>query len=275
MPDNFLKFEKANSDQMLIPNGSVFPFGQSDFSVCFWIKKSTDTGFSEGIIGDRKTEGGGFFSIEKNSADKIIGFFTRSGPPQSTPGFSLGDNDTWYHIVLTFENLINSYQLYFYKNTLEVDSKSGSFAFNFDDGQGVRIGCLYGGAFFFNGSLDDIRFYNKVLTEDEIIGIYNGGDGVKMDGTEPGLIWGSNCDDGEGTTVTDVKGGSDGSLSTDSIWELNGGKPFTEPDPEPETIFIEDRNNFTDGNSNLNGKRISATLQDGRSDGALTLGSSL
>jgi hypothetical protein len=283
MADNFLTFESANSEYMTIPNGSIFPMGTNDFSVSFWVKVASFPGAFKGIIGDRAALPGQFWGIE-NTASGIRGWVSKSAaPPSYTTEFTF-DTNTWTHIVMTFENNYpsNDFTLVFYKNTVEEETytpASNPQQFNFTLGSNIDVGSLYTTQSFFDGSLDDIRIYNKIINSTEISDIYNGGTGVKMDGSEDGLIWGSNCDDGTGTTVTNISdepGGSNATLSTTNIWEL-GGIPITIPDPEPEpsTIFIDDKNNFTDGYSNLSGRRISASLQEGRSDGALTLGSSL
>ncbi|MDT3401958.1 LamG domain-containing protein [Mucilaginibacter terrae] len=92
----------------------------------------------------------------------------------------------WHHAVVTFGNGA----ITFYVDGVQVknESLSGTLAklasptnlvigqqlpkdkFNFTDSSNPNY--FYGGSFF-KGSLDDIRYYNKVLTTDEVTRIYN------------------------------------------------------------------------------------------------------
>jgi hypothetical protein len=89
---------------------------------------------------------------------------------------------------------------------------------------------LIGGTYSGNlkAGIDDIRFYKGTAAQIEAISlsaIYNGGYGTKLTGQESYLVWGSNCDDGSGLAVTNVKGGSNGVLQSGITWQ-NGGTPI-------------------------------------------------
>lgn len=77
---------------------------------------------------------------------------------------------------------------------------------------------------------DSFSFYNAyILSESEIRDLYNKGQGDKIDGTETGINFGLNFDEGTGVTVTDNKVSSlVGTISSnaspfDDVWSETGG----------------------------------------------------
>lgn len=74
----------------------------------------------------------------------------------------------WYHIVIT-QNSSNYYSMYV--NGINITSGS-TVALNTKVASDLIGG--YGSVFNFNGSIDEVRIYNRALTAQEISGLYNG-----------------------------------------------------------------------------------------------------
>ncbi|HLM59524.1 MAG TPA: Calx-beta domain-containing protein, partial [Pyrinomonadaceae bacterium] len=90
--------------------------------------------------------------------------------------------DQWYHIAVTHNNVNNSSPRRIYINGTHVASEFGTIFANF------RTGLRIGGQVFtpFNGKLDEISLYNRVLTQGEILDIVSaGGDGKCAGGSIP------------------------------------------------------------------------------------------
>ncbi|PWT96570.1 MAG: hypothetical protein C5B52_15435 [Bacteroidetes bacterium] len=85
--------------------------------------------------------------------------------------FTLNPTSEWKHIVITSDGTTAKY----YLNGVLTSSISLTDATNAgDNSSDLYIGAdTHGVVEFYNGSLDEIRIYNRVLTESEIVGIYN------------------------------------------------------------------------------------------------------
>jgi hypothetical protein len=80
----------------------------------------------------------------------------------------------WYHVLVTRSGSSGSWTFNFYLNG--VLNKSVASATDPDASQTVTIGKLVGGgAYYFNGALDDLRVYNRALSVQEITKLYNMG----------------------------------------------------------------------------------------------------
>ena len=89
-----------------------------------------------------------------------------------TPTFTLSSLDAdqvgiWYHYVLTYDG-INTGKLY--KNGVLVDTKTSGTGAIKTTASPFYIGVSQ---FYWNGLVDDVRFYNRVLSADEAKQLYN------------------------------------------------------------------------------------------------------
>ncbi|MFN8712892.1 MAG: LamG-like jellyroll fold domain-containing protein [Bacteroidota bacterium] len=79
--------------------------------------------------------------------------------------------DQWYHVVFSF----NQKQMWFYLNGKLVGSLPKSVPVSYLPGDSVMIGNTANqkNSRYLSGAVDDIRFYNRVLSENEITDLYN------------------------------------------------------------------------------------------------------
>lgn len=83
--------------------------------------------------------------------------------------------NTWTHIVM-IRDYNNQFSIYRDGAFQASTTDSGSNALTFP---AVKMGAHFN-TLFFNGSLDDVRIYNRALTPDEISQLYAMGEGVKV-----------------------------------------------------------------------------------------------
>ena len=91
-----------------------------------------------------------------------------------------------------------------------------------DEAEPFIIGNTEGAIRTFDGKISDVRVYNAALNAGEITQIYNSGAGYGDTETEPtagnALVAWWIGKDGTGTTLTDVKGGYNGTITNGATW---------------------------------------------------------
>jgi hypothetical protein len=233
MSNNYLQFNGTNQ-YITVPDNDVLDVGDGDFSIAFWAKDIFD-GSNNFILAKLGYKVQHFNGAIYLNTTFLIG--------SSTAWFVLpNDTEGWQHIVVTRSG--STVTAFLNGSSIDVSGSADNRVLSaFGD---LNIG-LSGGNYL-TGSLDDIRLYKGlVLSQSEVSAIYNSGYGVKLDGTEDGLSWGSNCDTGTGDTLSDITGTVNGTLtgnSGDNMWEPGG------------VSFISDINAST---LNLGGMKLSVS----------------
>ena len=187
-----LTFNGTNS-YASVPNylGSM-----NTFSVAMWVKYAASQNTKTIFSNYGKASKGWVVGVDDAGSNKIkffLGGATLLSATALTPG-------TWYHVVVTYNNgnptiYINGAQ----------DSTSAS-TITFDATYyGNDIGRLGNGTQYFNGSLDDLRVYNRALSLSDVQAIYNGGAGTQS-GTSSGEIAHYLMDEGSGSFTADTAG---------------------------------------------------------------------
>lgn len=154
----------------------------TSYSVSLWAKQPTNAS-AQDLIDQRSSTGGTPILFLIRASSGSLSFFVRddAGNLASTSGGVL-TNQAWNFLTLTRSgNLVT-----FYVNGASVASASATLGtltsdqFNIgagSSGSAVRIN-------FFAGQLDDVRTYNRVLTAQEILDLYNPGIVLKGNGTK-------------------------------------------------------------------------------------------
>lgn len=122
-------------------------------------------------------------------------------------------------------------------NVLQSDTKTLAGEI---DGSNLQIGTQWSFASDYNGILDEIAFFNRVITPTERATQYAGGTGKSWDSTTTGLIMLLRFDDGEGTNASDATGnGHNGTLVNSPVW-VNGLITTTGGDVDTKFIRMTD-----------------------------------
>ncbi len=132
----------------------------------------------------------------------------------------------WYHLALTYNGSV----MKLFVNGQLTNSKqvSGKLHVN---GRDFVIGSNNGAQKFFNGSIDDVRFFNKALTQTEIQAIYNNKDNSGGDDSD-----GDGVKDSEDDYPNDparafnnyFPAANFGSLSFEDLWPGQGDYDFND-----------------------------------------------
>jgi len=145
--------------------------GTSAFTVSMWVKDSSNVYYC--------------FSVGSASAGIAIhthgfayghpGFNINNPTSQSAEYFNGTINAGWTHFVVTKEAGATHKQANSYINNVycsNLGNSGGNTQVNID-GTNVIIGSLYmAGAYNFDAAIDDVRFYNRVLTAAEVNTLY-------------------------------------------------------------------------------------------------------
>lgn len=129
-----------------------------------WVKASSFVGGWHGIISNMTSWGTGFslqIGTTQNIAAMVSGaYLTTSWTPSI---------DTWYHIVATHDAATNVNVLYVNGH----EENRGTRAVTYEASPKTYIGAFYTSpSLLFQGTIDEVRIYNRALTADEVLTQY-------------------------------------------------------------------------------------------------------
>lgn len=193
------------------------------FTLLTWVKTSYSGGGcflafgAEGAlqgVGLQYTTWSDQFAVE-DATDQIVSDIT-------------ANDGNWHHVGLSYNG---SSALLYVDGVLSIKSSSIGYTnrtYNISTGNiGLGYRPYYGGSSYFNGYLDDTRIYTKALSSNEIIAIYNAGNGTEEIGSDttlyttnsmslvctnkvldfvPTATWMSILCSGSGITTNDIQG---------------------------------------------------------------------
>ena len=158
-----------------IGKSEAYPFkgGQNlPFSVEAWVKMNDLTAFN-GVIGNS----GECFYIRLFSNGRIEVFLKGSGGGYIKQEVSSVTSAGWHHLCVTYDGSGNRDNINIFWDSTEqsnAPSSSGTYTSLATTANNLQIGTINGGSYF-GGSLDEIKIYDKVLSNAEILKNYNNG----------------------------------------------------------------------------------------------------
>ncbi|UCD07236.1 MAG: DUF2341 domain-containing protein [Candidatus Aenigmatarchaeota archaeon] len=158
-----------------------------------WTNRTTILWFNANNVTKRQVlyeEGAGTrgFNVYVDDGKVFVGGWNDDAGQSNWPGTFLNTTisvDTWYFVGFVLENGTDSAgpdKFKGYINGSEFDSGDGRkiYAHSADigigamnDGAMFHNGTATGNGYYFNGSIDELRIYNRSLSADEILSIYN------------------------------------------------------------------------------------------------------
>ena len=212
---------------------------RDEFTVTGWF--NTRDWNLRNIIGNAHQAGAAAtgFNITTNSSQQLS-FRAKDGTVFQTAAVGGLQADTWYFYAATITETDMSLAVYDEDGTVGTDTSPHSLALNFSPGhEFFGIGRIGNTARDVYGSLDDIRVYNRALSDAEIEELYN----LRTPGLSRGLVGHWTFDDIDGTTVPDNSGnGNDGTM-VNSPQQINGvtGAALDFDESNPDYIEIGDQ----------------------------------
>lgn len=184
---------------------------------------------------------------DMNASTRFSTNLSPAGSPWGGKGNGTGVTFTenqWVHLTWVFDWNENTTNIYVdgvlgESKSLHADFQSKSLENNFD----VLVGAGYSNsdgsasvpAFFMNGEMDDLRFYNKALTLDEIKADMD----ATVDGTTDGLVAAYDFTDISGVEVPDISDhGHTGTLVNFPNYSTLYTVTIAAPDPEQGTLKV-------------------------------------
>lgn len=221
-----LNFDGSN-DYVTVPSATSLN-STSQITVSAWIKR-VGTGTRQFFVskGSANTVATTQYWLELTSGNVLV-FELASGSTEHklTSGFTLTDTQNWHHVVGTYDGTT---QKIFLDGVQDATTSTWSGALNAlsDD---VAIGNR--SVFYdipFNGSIDEVRIYNRALSAGEIQSLYKLGQSDEVNtgasqaqGTgrlDSGLAGYWKMDDGSGGNAADAStNGNTGILNGDTTW---------------------------------------------------------
>lgn len=173
---NSLSLELNGNDYVSIPHSTSLDLTDA-FTVEFWMKGSISQPSHLYLVIDKShgwTDSTGWVFQGESSTGRL-GFAVGNGGTTYNNFAGVGSitsllDDTWHHIAGTFDSTDTGQEIKLYiDGVLDGTSASGPFATNT---RNINIGASWGpGSFqrFFNGSVDEIRISDAVLTPSEFL----------------------------------------------------------------------------------------------------------
>lgn len=147
-----------------------FQFTTGAYTVACWVKMNSDSGSgSSSLIAGTYSPGNGGWALEVMTGVAIQHSRTATGGAATAvtgPGVAL---DEWVFVVATYDSS-TGHQLFY--NAVLVDSDAGVTNV---PARTMRVGAMATGGPVYgslNGSVDELAIWNRVLTDDEIGGLY-------------------------------------------------------------------------------------------------------
>lgn len=173
----------GSSHRVAITHVSNYNFGTSSFSVACWVNPDALSVItvlvSKGKGGNNKV-----FYVGINTSGTILAAIEGTGNQTTSTnnGSTVTIGNGWYHIIVVFDRVGNKIIRYLngvqtgtqdtIVDTTTIDDSTDLIIGALDNGVGVYVN-------FLDGQIDDVRVFNRIITQDEINFIYNGGFGTE------------------------------------------------------------------------------------------------
>ena len=155
-----------NGTSQYVSTYNFSPTSSQPFSICLWVNQASLAG--NRVILGKGTSGGSDWQYSLRDINGTVGFLYWNTGGSGALSFSLGtlSPNTWTHLCAVFDGTTG----YGYKDGIFQGSgiSSGSFKSdpgNLNIGKGYYSGGVYG---FFNGSIDEVRIYNRALSATDV-----------------------------------------------------------------------------------------------------------
>ena len=166
-------FESGDGD--FLGGGTRIITTDSDFSWSIWIKPET-MGATQYILSEGITGGFHYGWRVFESSSTEIRFDVRGGGSTGTGLITGLSNGNWFHLVGTYDASTNSIKTYINN----VASGTGVNSFTIGTTDEFDVGRLNLGGSTYDGIIDEISIWNKVLTISDINELYNNGNGFTL-----------------------------------------------------------------------------------------------
>ena len=229
-----------------------------DFTISIWVK-SADTTQTAKVFGNYDT-GTEYLYLGHHAS---LGWISESRDSNSASVGATTSNtrDTnWHHLVLRRDSSNNNYTVH--KDNALLHEKSDTRTGHFDGGNAI-IGAFSTSADYFDGLIDEVSMWNRVLSDDEITALYNAGAGCAYSNYATST---SSCAAGssasnftvtainrwDGSTIYDFNATVNGTLYNSNTTTGQVVTPILDNQTALVTVLVESENYFDNTTLNVN-----------------------
>lgn len=164
----------GNNDYVALPS---FPNLTGNFTITAWIN-AKEIGNDQRIFVDDQSNSGGYAFSLGDAGNGRLRFFSRNINPISLDSAAVITADTWYHVTIVHDVAAKTRQIFvngvavtsaqIYSGTWGTDSGTASIG-----GETNAAGSEAIPNWRFNGSIDEVRVYNRAMNAAEITSVMN------------------------------------------------------------------------------------------------------
>ena len=174
---NAAQFTSANLEHLGLADNTDISTGDIDFTLAAWVYLDTTPAQAE-----IASKGGAVdidWYLDYILASDRFRFYVEGGSAASVLANSFGapSTATWYYVIAWHDATANTINIQVNNGTVDSTSHSGGVKDTADDFAIGRAGSFVGG--YFNGRIDAVGFWKRVLTSTERSTLYNSGIGIE------------------------------------------------------------------------------------------------
>jgi hypothetical protein len=185
-------FNSTNSNQIAVSTVTTTDFDSTNGTILFWMQSGTAGTTSDNalLFQHGSSSGGtinnGVFVLQSGTGQIIV---ETSGNGGYVGGSANVSDSNWHHVAVVNDNTAGQ-QIYV---DGKLDNSGGNpLSWSWPGGQPIDLGLSPDSHWqAYNGYLDDVRFYNRILTGSEIASIYHADDLVDTNALKLQLNFGS------------------------------------------------------------------------------------
>lgn len=176
-----MSFSASATNQITV--AGVTNFDSSTGTIMFWMRSSgmADPLGNPPSLFDRKSgtasKGNGCIIQQNPDGSLFFEAFASGNEVAGVPTSPVSDNN-WHHVAAVYDQAITGSLggLVIYIDGQPAGSSSLSADWSWQSGQEIELGSSHDAASYqpYNGLMDDVRFYNRALTNSEILAAYGG-----------------------------------------------------------------------------------------------------
>ena len=173
-----MQFVATESDQVSTPASTDFDVAQC--TVTFWIRSAAvaGTGQEAAMLLDHRTSKGAVITVHPNGT--LFFQATNSGTKCAFSSLIGVLDNQWHHVAVVID-IASGATNTFYIDGAVSGSGTNTGAWSWTTGVNLELGRSHDSYWYkYNGLLDDVRFYNRLLTGTEIAQIYGGADAATL-----------------------------------------------------------------------------------------------
>jgi hypothetical protein len=173
--NNAADFDAASSECLIAATTSDLSTGNIDFTISVWVNLGLVDSNTRNIVlksGDLGSEYKLFLA-----ADNIFCFNASTGSPAYAGGFGAPSPGTWYHLLAWFDSAAGTVYLRI-NDSFEASTSGCNCSTTSSEKFMIGAQRFYSPQNFFDGEIDEVGIWNRLLTTQEKTDLYNAGAGI-------------------------------------------------------------------------------------------------